>query len=383
VDDRRFLAFYLPQYHPIPENDEWWGTGFTEWRNVAKARPLFKDHYQPHLPADLGFYDLRLPEVREHQAALARRYGIDGFVYYHYWFHGRRLLERPFDEVLASGSPDLPFALCWANENWTRAWDGGLQKRLLGQSYCADDDRRHIQALAPAFRDPRYITVDGKPLFLVYRLSELPDPRRTAEIWREEMDRMGFPGIYLARVEAWASDTEDDPRDVGFDAGVEFQPDSRRLGSEQFWSRPERLARRVFKPNSPLRHHCVYDYGRIVDLALSAPAPTHPRFPCVTPGWDNSPRRREWARIVHGSTPELYERWLRATLERTAPYSAEENFVFVNAWNEWGEGCHLEPDQRWGHAYLEAHQRAAGRVTAAETTVETASIGGRTSVAAS
>lgn len=362
---RRFLAFYLPQYHPIPENDEWWGTGFTEWRNVTRARPLFKGHYQPHLPADLGFYDLRVPEVREQQAQLARVHGIDGFVYYHYWFHGRRLLQRPFEDVLRSGEPDFPFCLCWANENWTRTWDGGSQRKLLGQSYCADDDRRHIRALEAAFHDPRYIRVGGRPLFLVYRLSELPDPRRTAEIWREEAERMGLPGIYLARVEAWSADTEADPRDLGFDAGVEFQPDSRRLGRPLYWSRPERVLRRIFKPSSALRRHTVYSYERIVELALDAPAVDYPRFPCVTPGWDNSARRKAWARILHGSTPELYERWLRGVLERTRPSSGDENLVFVNAWNEWAEGNHLEPDLRWGTAYLEAHLRATGRLDTA------------------
>lgn len=364
---RRFLAFYLPQYHPIPENDEWWGAGFTEWRNVTRARPLFKDHYQPHLPADLGFYDLRLAEVRAQQAALARRHGVDGFVYYHYWFSGRRLLQRPFEEVLRCGEPGLPFCLCWANENWTRTWDGGSRHTLLAQSYSAEDDRRHIRSLEAAFHDPRYIRVDGRPLFLVYRLSELPDPRRTAEIWREEAERMGLPGIYLARVEAWSDDTEEPPGDVGFDAGVEFQPDSRILGAPMYWSRPERVLRRVFKPGSELRRHAVYSYPGMVQRALEATQPDYKRFPGVTPGWDNSPRRREWARILHGSTPELYERWLRGVLERTSPYSSDENLVFVNAWNEWAEGNHLEPDLRWGTAYLEAHLRATGRAGARAT----------------
>ena len=178
------LAFYLPQYHPIPENDEWWGKGFTEWANVTKARPLFPGHYQPHLPGELGYYDLRVPEVREAQAELARTHGISGFVYYHYWFHGRRLLERPFDEVLASGSPDFPFALCWANEEWTRNWDAQTGRVLMPQQFSEKDDLDHLRWLAKAFADDRYIKIDGRPLMLVYRPMLLPDPKRTTDLWR-------------------------------------------------------------------------------------------------------------------------------------------------------------------------------------------------------
>ncbi len=196
------LAFYLPQFHPIPENDEWWGPGFTEWANVARARPRYPGHYQPHVPGELGYYDLRVPEVREAQAALAREHGISGFVYYHYWFHGKRLLERPFEEVLESGSPDFPFALCWANEEWTRNWDAMTGTVLMPQEYSEEDDLAHIRYLIRAFQDPRYIRIDGRPLLLVYRAELLPDPQRTFRLWRDEAKAAGIPDLYLCYVES-------------------------------------------------------------------------------------------------------------------------------------------------------------------------------------
>ena len=218
----RTLAFYLPQYHPVAENDKWWGAGFTEWRNVVRAKPLFKGHYQPHLPADLGFYYLRVPETREAQADLADAYGITGFCYYHYWFNGRRLLSRPFDEVFRSGRPRFPFCLCWANENWTRRWDGHEHEVLLAQQYSPEDDRHHMEHLLPALADERYVRIHGRPFFLVYRTGNLPDPARTADVWREVCVKAGLPNPYLAGVESLGHEV--DPRDIGFDAAVEFAP---------------------------------------------------------------------------------------------------------------------------------------------------------------
>jgi lipopolysaccharide biosynthesis protein len=353
----RTIAFYLPQYHPIPENDKWWGPGFTEWRNVANARPLFPGHYQPHLPADLGFYDLRLPEVREAQAALAGQHGISGFCYYHYWFNGRLILERPFAEVLASGKPDFPFCLCWANENWTRVWDGGEQDILLQQHYSTEDDRAHIQALLPAFADTRYIRIDGRPLFLVYRTELLPEPARTADIWRSEVAKAGLGDLYLARVENFASRV--DPRAIGFDASVEFAPDGANVGKIKFRGPIHRmLARCGLLPG-------VYVDGKVVNYRammlgmLGKPDPSFKRFRCVTPMWDNTARRRTGARIYIGSTPELYQAWLTETAKQTIDkFPPEERIVFVNAWNEWAEGCHLEPDLKWGHQYLDATKAA-------------------------
>jgi lipopolysaccharide biosynthesis protein len=355
--DLRAIAFYLPQYHPIPENDEWWGPGFTEWRNVAQARPLFPGHYQPHVPADLGYYDLRLPEVREAQADLARRNGIHGFCYYHYWFNGRRILERPFAEVLASGKPDFPFCLCWANENWTRVWDGGEQNVLLQQHYSAEDDLAHIRALIPAFADPRYIRIDGRPLLLVYRTELLPDPARTAEIWRTESSRAGMGDLYLARVENFVSRVN--PASIGFDAAVEFAPLGAQVGKVKFQGTMHRLLARLGLLSRAFTENRVTTYRALMAGMLAKPDPGFKRFRCVTPMWDNTARRRIGANVYIGSTPELYAAWLselaRQTVDKFAP---EERIVFVNAWNEWAEGCHLEPDLKWGRQYLEATKAA-------------------------
>jgi GT2 family glycosyltransferase len=345
----RLISFYLPQYHPIPENDAWWGTGFTEWTNVSKATPLFPEHHQPRLPADLGFYDLRLPEVRQKQAELARQAGIYGFCYYHYWFNGKQLLNRPFDEVLASGQPDFPFCLCWANENWTRAWDGLEKNVLIGQNYSAEDDLEHIRWLATAFNDPRYIRIDDKPVFMVYRVSRLPNPVQTTTIWREEARRLGLGEIYLIMVESrMDGEQAAGPEQFGFDASVEFQPDG--------FIFPQPLQRMD-------EYGGIFDYEALAGNALKRQPPGHKRFPCVSPGWDNSARRKTNPIIFTNATPEKYQTWLESTIQKFIPYSDEENLVFINAWNEWGEGAYLEPDQKWGHAYLQATRRALQRTS--------------------
>lgn len=363
----RSVAFYLPQFHPIPENDAWWGKGFTEWTNVAKARPLFRGHYQPHWPADLGFYDLRLPEVREAQAEMAANSGISGFCYYHYWFNGKRLLNRPFDEVLASGRPNFPFCLCWANENWTRAWDGSSGVQLIGQSYSRADDERHLQHLVTAFGDDRYIKIDGRPMFLVYRTGLLPEPAATAEIWRKAARSAGFPDLYLVRVESHSDYTP--PEQVGFDAAAEFAPElphqNLRMGFPSY--RVRDLQHRLYRmglPASPFIVNFIYRYETLVAVMRSKPPVPYTRFRCVTPSWDNSPRRvaRKHNRdvftgayVFHDSTPAAYERWLGSMAQETRTrLRGDEQILFINAWNEWAEGNHLEPDQRWGRAYLGA-----------------------------
>jgi Glycosyltransferase WbsX len=358
--DVRVIAFYLPQYHPIPENDAWWGKGFTEWMNVTKARPLFRGHYQPHLPADLGFYDLRVAETREAQADLARQYGITGFCYYHYWFAGKRLLNRPLDDVLASGNPDFPFCLCWANENWTRIWDGGNSEVLIEQTYSRADDLAHIRWLARAFADPRYIRVENKPLFIIYRAHKLPNIRKTAAIWREECCSLGIGEIFLCRVDTGADTLP--PSEVGLDAAVEFQPDWYDLGEplgrrrlRHFrWNDVRFLLRRKFLGD----RIDVQNYSHLVWSMSRRALPRYPRFPCITPSWDNSPRRRQGATVFIGSSPVLFQQWATNTLAKLKHFTDTPPILFINAWNEWAEGNHLEPDQRYGRQYLEAIQNA-------------------------
>lgn len=359
VTDRglRSIAFYLPQYHPIPENDTWWGPGFTEWTNVAKARPQFRGHYQPHLPADLGFYDLRVPETRAHQAEIAQAYGIDAFCYYHYWFHGRRLLERPFREVLSSDEPAMPFLLCWANERWTRTWDGGNDQVLIDQTYSLADDIDHIRWLAPAFADDRYLRIDGRPVFLVYAASTLPEPRRTTDGWRAEAQRLGVGDLYLIRVESYR-EPRGDPSPLGFDAAVEFQPDTQRLGPRVPHEAVRKIGRLV-APRSGRYRNSVHRYRDLVQRSLEAPPPDYKRYRCVTPAWDNS-ARRDPALILTGATPEAFQRWTHAVAQDFRPFSPQENLMFVNAWNEWAEGNHLEPCRRYGYGFLEAYRNGMG-----------------------
>ncbi|UPU37089.1 glycoside hydrolase family 99-like domain-containing protein [Geomonas paludis] len=351
----RLIAMYLPQYHPIPENDEWWGKGFTEWRNVAKAKPLFKGHYQPHVPADLSFYDLRLEETRIAQAELARQYGVHGFCYYHYWFNGRRLLETPLEAMLKSGKPDFPFCVCWANENWTRRWDGEEQNVLMKQVYSEEDDRNHIRDLFRVFEDPRYIRVNGKPMFLVYRTENIPDPAATARIWREEARAAGIGELYLVRVESIGTC---DPASIGFDAALEFAPDWQKKGPRIMPEQDTKLPG-LDLLNEVYRNNYVHHYDNLADEMMAKPGVPYKRFRCVTPSWDNSARRQEGANIFVGSTPDKYRQWLEHVLSFTRQrFGGDERIAFVNAWNEWAEGNHLEPDQKFGRAYLEATKSA-------------------------
>ncbi len=362
----RLIAFYLPQFHPIPENDAWWGKGFTEWTNVVKAQPLFSGHLQPSRPADLGYYDLRLPESRAAQAELARAHGIHGFCYYHYWFEGKQLLERPFNEVLTSGEPDLPFCLCWANEPWSRRWDGSEQDVLQAQRYSAEDDEAHMVSLLPALQDSRAITVDDKPLFLIYQARVLPDPSRTTQLWRQMVADAGLKGVYLVAVETgW--DAGWDATQVGFDAKVLFQPQFSVLKT---------LPRMVVHGKDHLQ---VYDYDSAWPILANPEPVAYTRYDTVFPSWDNSPRTGDRAVVVHGSTSRAYEAWLRVAIERAKRRPADHQIIFINAWNEWAEGCHLEPDTQQGKAYLEATRRALIDTTGAATVVDSSGLDPRES----
>lgn len=351
VEDPRLIAFYLPQFHPIPENDDWWGKGFTEWINVARSRPQFPGHVQPRLPTSLGFYDLRLPETRIAQSELAQRYGVYGFCYYHYWFSGRTLLQRPLEDMVTSGTPNFPFCVCWANENWTRRWDGKESEILMRQVYSAEDDLQHIRYLLPMLADPRYIRVNGKPLLLVYRTELLPNPSRTADQWREEALRLGVGEIHLGRVDSFVGDF--DPRTVGFDSAIEFAPNWRALPPSTIASKSEML-RRLARGQRWRTDLHIYDYEALAHRMLQTLSPDYPRFRCACPSWDNSPRRAQNATLFRGSTPELFAAWLRELFARRQRIGSELAPVFVNAWNEWAEGAHLEPCTEYGSRYLEA-----------------------------
>ncbi|WP_232424052.1 glycoside hydrolase family 99-like domain-containing protein [Imhoffiella purpurea] len=342
----RLIAFYLPQFHPIPENDAWWGKGFTEWTNVVRGRPQFPGHYQPHLPGELGFYDLRVPEVMARQVALAKLYGIGGFAFYHYWFNGRRLLERPLEDYLRSGL-DLPFCICWANESWSRRWDGRANEILIAQEHSPEDDIAFIASAASYLRDPRYIRVRGRPLLLVYRPELLPSPVETARRWRHWCQNNGVGDLYLAYTQSFESA---DPARYGFDAAIEFPPNN---------SHPVAITKRIERRNRDFKG-MIYDWTVYPEQSRHYAPCRYRLFRGVNPSWDNEARRPGCGAIFLGSSPSGYREWLenaiRDTLDRFDDMS--ERLVFVNAWNEWAEGAHLEPDQRYGYAYLQATRDA-------------------------
>jgi lipopolysaccharide biosynthesis protein len=350
----RAIAFYLPQFHPVAENDAWWGPGFTEWTNTAKAKPLFRGHYQPHVPADLGFYDLRVAETRAAQATLARRHGIEAFCYYHYWFAGRRILERPFDEVLASGAPDFPFCLCWANETWTGIWHGAADRVLIEQTYPgAADHAAHFSALRPAFADPRYLRVDGKPLFLLYKPEKLPDPVATLAQWRAMAAEAGLGGLYVVGVTARA---EWEPLAAGFDAKV-VQPLILRRG----WvSRRRPLAWAKARFQDWRRLPTMLSYPEFVDRQMPRAVAGYDAYPCLVHDWDNTPRAGRNGVLFQGATPALYRRLLDGAVAVLREKPEQRRLLFLKSWNEWAEGNHLEPDFLTGHAWLREVAAALG-----------------------
>ena len=350
----RIIALYLPQFHPIPENDAWWGKGFTEWTNVARAAPLFDGHYQPHLPADLGFYDLRVRDVQHEQVALARTYGVAGFCFYLYWFEGRRLLEGPLDAFVDDHSIDFPFCICWANESWTRTWDGLEREVLIQQNHSPADDLRFIRDVSRYLKQESYIRIDGRPLLVVYRPGQLPEPRQTAERWREWCREFGIGEIHLSYTQSFETV---DPAKFGFDSAIEFPPNLRS---------PPNVEHEVNHLDSQFSG-TIYDWSEFPARSDRYSTPSYPLFRAVNTGWDNTARRGSAGTVFVNSSPALYWRWLVNAIRDTTKRfpSHDERLVFVNAWNEWAEGAHLEPDRRFGFGYLEA-TRAALEHTAAD-----------------
>jgi len=348
----KVMAFYLPQFHAIPENDDWWGKGFTEWTNVTRAIPQYEGHYQPHLPGELGFYDLRNGEIIRRQAELARMHGVHGFCFYFYWFAGRRLLEDPLLIFLNDKSIDFTFSLCWANENWTRRWDGHDHDVLMGQNHSPEDDFAFIDYVSKYMRDPRYLRIDGKPLLTVYRPSLLPNALKTADRWRKRCMENGIGEIYLAFTLSFDSF---EPRQIGFDGAIEFPPNN------------------TFPPNitssvpllNPNYSGAVYDWRCFVERSKFYSDPGYDIFRGVCPSWDNEARKPGRGTSLRYASPRGYEDWLCNAVRETAQRvkNADRKLVFVNAWNEWAEGAHLEPDARLGYAYLNSTTRALIRAT--------------------
>ncbi len=344
----KVLAFYLPQYHPFPENDQWWGKGFTEWTNVAKATPQFVGHYQPRLPGELGFYDLRVPDVLRAQATMAGNAGVDAFCFHYYWFGGKRLLERPLDAFVADAEIDLPFALCWANENWTRRWDGDESDVLMAQNHSPEDDLALLDDLARYMASPRYVRVGGKPLLIVYRPDILPDAAATLERWRVRARELGIGELFVLCTNAFGFSAY---RDAGFDGLVEFPPHA--ISRNEITETVERL-------NLDFAGR-IYDYDAVVEGRIETlERREDPRiYPGVMPSWDNEARKPGCGNIFHNATPQRFHDWATAALACTTRLAPpDERLVFVNAWNEWGEGAYLEPDRWFGHAPAQALRSA-------------------------
>lgn len=356
----RPLAFYLPQFHPIPENDRWWGKGFTEWTNVTKAKPLFEGHWQPRLPADLGFYDLRLPEVRNAQAMLAKKYGIEGFCYWHYWFAGKRVIERPFHEVVKSGKPDFPFCIAWANQTWQGTWHGlSNNKILIEQTYPGKrDDTEHFYSLLEAFNDKRYIEVNDKKLIFIFRPMEIPNPNAFIELWQNLAAKEGLNGLHFVGMhmpQNWR------PQMHGFDAMI---PDflarykyKKFMGDQLEITPVNRLRRKLFRSMSKALQGFkslpeIVSYKKYVNHFPEYPHKQN-EYPWIYPNWDNTPRAEANGWLFEDSTPELFGDLCMKAFKETENKKPDEKIVIIKSWNEWAEGNYLEPDHRFGTAYLE------------------------------
>jgi hypothetical protein len=339
----KILAFYLPQFHAIPENDNWWGKGFTEWTNVKPAKPLFEGHYQPHIPVtELGYYNLLDLKTQEFQVELAKNYGVGGFCFHFYWFNGKTLLEKPIENYLKNKQLDLPFCLSWANENWTRRWDGMENEILIKQHHSSEDDLAFIEHVSMYMKDKRYIRIDGKPLLMVYRPGLLPSANKTAERWRKWCKNNGIGEIYLANVESFE---KINPEDIGYDAAVEFPPNPFKLVNFT----------QIIKPFDKEFNATVYDWKSVQNVSENYDIPEYKLFRCVCPSWDNTARRKNESRIFFNNHPDDFKDWVyNAGIDTIKRFeNTDERLIFVNAWNEWAEGAHLEPDEKYGYAYLQ------------------------------
>ncbi len=349
----RFIAFYLPQFHPTPENDKWWGPGFTEWHNVAKARPLFRGHKQPHLPADLGFYDLRLPETRETQAELAREAGVEAFCYWHYWFgNGKRLLERPFNEVVSSGKPDFPFCLAWANHSWyKKKWDPnakGKDKLLIEQTYPGIEDyKNHFDTMLPAFKDKRYVRVNGKPLFFIYDARHFDDISTFVQTWRKLAQENGLNDFYFVGTD-FDGRFKDEIISKGLDAV--YESDSINIHHNLNIVKKAYL----YFQREILKRPTVFEYKDAIKYMITPLCKENNIFPTITPNWDHSPRSGSRAMILNHSTPELFKKLVLEAIETVKDKPKDEQIIVIKSWNEWGEGNYMEPDTEFGHGYLNA-----------------------------
>ena len=340
------IAFYLPQFHTIPENDKWWGQGFTEWANVVRAPQNLKGQDQPRLPTDLGFYDLRNTDIMHKQAALARKNGVSGFCFYYYWFDGRRLLETPLDQWLESG-PDFDFCICWANEPWSRRWDGSSTEVLMKQPYSDDYARKFFMDVLPILQDDRYIRVDGKPLLAIYKISDIPDAVAACKVWRQLARAHGLDGLHIVAIQSFGIG---DPRPYGADAAIEFSP--------------PHVNRHLIDPAnvttlSPDFTGYLEDYIGVARNSINRPPSDYTLYRGLFPRWDNSARRKEAGHILINESPKAYGSWLRfLTHETLLRKDRQHPFLFINAWNEWAEGAYLEPDEAHGHQYLEVTREA-------------------------
>lgn len=379
----RVIALYLPQFHPTPENDRWWGPGFTEWTNVAKAKPLFRGHQQPRIPADLGFYDLRLPETREQQAQLAREAGVEGFCYYHYWFgNGRQLLERPLQEVVASGKPDFPFCICWANHTWSnKTWErkSAVQKNsvLMEQIYPGtEDDIAHFNTLLPMFKDRRYMTVDGKLIFAIYDPFGFKNVQQFIATWRRLAEENGLPGFHFIGMTPSTLTIRTAPDgtrqrvmpnlessaeiyrrvlDLGFDAVNSL---GKRRGEMLYEGKWKNIAKTVLRhigfPTGSMR----YDYERTVRNYFAPEDTWENVYPSILPQWDRTPRVASMDGVYVNATPEKFENHIRQALSLIKDKQPEHRILFLKSWNEWGEGNYVEPDMEWGHGFIDAIRNA-------------------------